>query len=651
VWSDQNSRDAELQLEIDDIQGDIVVGLQKNFEWFIFFNIIEPDSFRVFARKSLIPRISSAADVLQWELALQAGKKAGQTQKLPFVGVNLGFTKLGLDKLGAPGSVDDPAFNNGLASRSELLNDPQEGEVRAGKEGEFSAAKWKVGGPNNTPHGVILITGSTQAIVDRVKEELTGPLQANQDRTEEDQTEDERANGWKVTYAERGMTRQISRSREHFGFQDGISQPSIRGRIDRIFPDRKFLQLERNPNNPAEALQGSDLVWPGEFVFGYPSSVGSAKGPSAQTVAEPDGPGNLATGGVPWARNGSLMVIRRLNQFVPEFNRLLESKANRQNQDPELTGAGIVGRWKSGAPISLAPFQDDSSLGTDASRNNDFNFTNDPQGRRCPLSAHIRKAYPRSTTDTTYSNRLIRRGIPFGPELQPDEKETVKKWERGLMFVCYQTSIVNQFEFITRRLSDQSKNQADPDPFLEFVRPTGGGYFFIPSINIFKTLVEESKKYFGLERIPPLEFDQTDLKQVFLRLHDLFNAADYDGMKPLMAMDITWKKLHRADSITGVGNVVQWLKDNQAYQNPQFLPEKDKKTTLSFSNGSIVTCLNCVDTFLEDGGAQIRGQADWQASRGSGSERIQYCFNFVREANRWFLINAFGTVIRSPANR
>jgi len=149
VWSDQNTRDVEPQLEIDDIQGDIVVGLQKEFEWFIFFNIIDPDKFKVFAQKRLVPKISSAADVLQWEFALQAGTKAGQAHKLPFVGVNLGFTKPGLDKLEAPGSIDDPAFNKGLASRSQSLNDPQ--------EGEFAAGKWKVGGPNNTPHGVILI--------------------------------------------------------------------------------------------------------------------------------------------------------------------------------------------------------------------------------------------------------------------------------------------------------------------------------------------------------------------------------------------------------------------------------------------------------------------------------------------------------------
>jgi Dyp-type peroxidase family len=628
VWSDQNSREAEPQLDIDDIQGDILVGLQKDFEWFLFFRIVDLDKFQDFARKRLVPRVSSAADALQWESALQGGKKVGQTPKLPFLGLNLGFTKPGLDKLLDNlkiGGIDDSdhAFDQGMADRSRSLNDPD--------KGKFSPGEWKVGGRNNTPHGVILITGPTQAIVDRVKEELTGPLQANQDRSAEEfvLTAGERANGWKVIYAECGMTRPNNRRREHFGFLDGVSQPGIRGRIDRVFPDRKFLQPDRNPNDPTETSQGSDLVWPGEFVFGYPSAASTTAG-----VIDPDGPGNLTTCGVQWTRNGSLMVLRRLNQLVPEFNRFVVREADANEADRELFGARTVGRWKSGAPLSVVPFQDDSCLGSDGARNNDFDFGADPKGRRCPLSAHIRRAYSRST-DTAYSHRLIRRGIPFGPEVNPEETkagQTGETVERGLMFVCYQTSIYKQFEFITDRLNNR---EAGPDPLLNFIHPTGGGYFFMPSLSIFKTLVTTGQRDTArpdeqaMAREFAFTFDRSDLKQVFRRLRDLFNAGDYDDMRPLLDLGITWKMLHHSDSFIGVEKVIQWLKDRKAYLNPQFLPDATNMKTGSLPG---------------DDSMQISGLAEWQTKKGGDRESIQYNFSFTNQGGRWFLKNSFGAV-------
>jgi Dyp-type peroxidase family len=628
MWSDENTRDVEPQLEIDDIQADVVVGLQKDFEWFIFFKIEDPSKFKDFARKSLVPRISSAADALEWEVTLQARANDGQTHILPFVGLNLGFTEQGLKKFEVPGEIKDDAFNAGMAQRSELINDPQ--------EKGFRPDDWKIGGPETTPDGVILITGRTQAIVDRVKEELTGPILSNEKRTKKDQTADEDANGWLVIYGERGMTRPNNRGREHFGFSDGISQPGIRGRIDQRFPDRKFLQAERSAGNPARG-QGSGLVWPGEFVFGYAS---------AKDATAPDGPGKLALGGegVPWARNGSLMVLRRLQQDVPEFNRSFEQQANRAGNrfadrlaaDPDRLAADAVGRWRSGAPLSLAPWQDDSALGGDPLRNNDFDFSDDPRGLQCPRTSHIRQVYPRSDqAGSTYSHRLIRRGIPFGPEVTAQEKGAGNTAaERGLMFVCYQTSIEDQFEEIARRM-----NAADPGPFLRFIHLTGGGYFFVPSITTFRNLVvktTEQARPGGETTIPlippirPLEFDQSNLEHVFRRLRDLFNARNYDGMRPLLDVNITWKRLHGSDSIVGVDQVVQWLKEEKTSLTPQFIPNPEGLKTAALTG---------------DGSMLVSGPARWQGDKSNDkTEDIKYYFTFTREGREggsWFLINAF----------
>ena len=358
-------RNTEPQLELRDIQGDSVVGLQKDFEWFVFFEISDVAKFKDFAGKALLPRISTAAKVLEWEFAIAAHKNAHQAHKLDLIGVNVGFSKPGLEKLKLPDldKIEDAAFAQGLAGRSQMLNDP--------KQGPNSAQNWKVGGPNNTPDGVILITGPTQASVDLVHKAVTDAAATS---------------GWKVTYEERGMTREFDRGHEHFGFLDGVSQPSVRGRIDQVFPDRKFLQKNQNPDDPNQGLPGADLIWPGEFVFGYPG----------QDPADPETPGKPVSGGPDWLKNGSLMAFRRLNQFVPEFNSFVEDTADKLGMDSDLFAARMVGRWKSGAPISITPQQDDPQLGADEMSNNDFDFDNDPRGRRCPFAAHIRKAYPRN---------------------------------------------------------------------------------------------------------------------------------------------------------------------------------------------------------------------------------------------------------------
>lgn len=103
-----------------------------------------------------------------------------------------------------------------------------------------------------------------------------------------------------------------------------------------------------------------------------------------------------------------------------------------------------------GAPIDVTPLKDDPKLGADASRNDNFRF--DPQSQeRCPFAAHIRKTNPRADLGNTESHRILRQGIPFGPEVSAREKQQ-KKTEsaRGLLFVCYQSSIGNGFEFIQR---------------------------------------------------------------------------------------------------------------------------------------------------------------------------------------------------------
>ena len=58
-----------------------------------------------------------------------------------------------------------------------------------------------------------------------------------------------------------------------------------------------------------------------------------------------------------------------------EFNKFVADQAAENGISADLLGARIIGRWKSGAPIDLAPTQDDPALGADSSRNNNFDFS------------------------------------------------------------------------------------------------------------------------------------------------------------------------------------------------------------------------------------------------------------------------------------
>ena len=74
-------------------------------------------------------------------------------------------------------------------------------------------------------------------------------------------------------------------------------------------------------------------------------------------------------------------VLTGLSAFA-EFNQFVADQAAENNMSADLLGARIVGRWKSGAPVDLAPTQDDPKLAADNTRNNNFDFSH-PQSYVC----------------------------------------------------------------------------------------------------------------------------------------------------------------------------------------------------------------------------------------------------------------------------
>ncbi len=398
---------AAILLDLEQIQGDVLIGLQKNYERFVFFRIANVIDFKTTLRIKFASRVTSSEEVLYREHQLERHKAEGKREVLPLVGVNVGFTDKGIKAL-VPGANLDPgtpghpgAFDRVAEGRASIAGDL--------RDAAGVPTKWKPPFANDAIDGVFLVTGGTTAAVDDETSEVLNMFGA----------------AITVLFDETGNVRPgAENGHEHFGWKDGISQPGVDGL-----------------NNP---FPGQQLVDPGTFVFGY----GATKEPA-----------------LPWMINGSFMVFRRLNQLVPEFGAYLETEADQKTTDPVLLGARLVGRWKSGAPLELTPSMDNPAVGADPNQNNNFDFSDDQGQFRCPFGAHIRKTNPR--TDIAIStgqpasapsevlqgdiavHRIIRAGIPFGPEATSAElTAAATQHERGLLFVCYQTSIPNGFEFL-----------------------------------------------------------------------------------------------------------------------------------------------------------------------------------------------------------
>ncbi|MBN1204470.1 MAG: Dyp-type peroxidase [Myxococcaceae bacterium] len=305
--------------------------------------------------------------------------------------------------------------------------------------------------------------------------------------------------------------------REHFGFRDSLSQPSIEG-----FRDAAGAPPSYDPA-PLKA---------GEFILGYENEYGE-RPPSPSVSASQDPAGWL---GESWeeegrkdlGRHGTYLVLRKLQQDVSAFNDFVEQHralAARHTPDPEKQAewlkSRMIGRWPDGAPLKPGEAEQPAQPPvTEHGISNAFDFRADPHGFGCPLTSHTRRANPRDSLPPERAlslmisrrHRILRRGIPYGPRYDADREGQ----ERGLVFVSLNANIARQFEFIQQSWMNNEKagglyDERDPvtssvesgrltlperplrlclTGLQHFVTMKGGGYFFLPSVRALHFLAE-----------------------------------------------------------------------------------------------------------------------------------------------------------------
>lgn len=215
---------------------------------------------------------------------------------------------------------------------------------------------------------------------------------------------------------------------EHFGFVDGISQP--------LFIKRDIIKAKTNDCNFSEWDSRASL----DIIL-----VKDRNGKKEDSY-------------------GSYLVYRKLEQNVKKFHEDQQQLAETLNINNDLAGAFVMGRFTDGTPVTKSDIPTYAVTPT-----NNFNYDRDTAATKCPFHAHVRKTNPRGDTGRVESSpgfdealtieknhRIARRAISYGDNDFTQKPET----ESGLLFLCFQANIENQFNFIQSRW-------ANPDRFVD----------------------------------------------------------------------------------------------------------------------------------------------------------------------------------------
>lgn len=448
-----------MNVDLADVQAPILRSVDPAYAFFGFFCIREPTLFRKFLRSTIewTSQHSQTGGSIDTRVYCEA--LLASSNQTPQICTSIAFTFAGLKTLGVDRrtlSTFPEPFREGMAARAHSLGDT----------GVSAPEHWDGFLGSSQIHGLLwwnLARRSQRADDEQAPTESDAQAGCDSNALAAEIANLLNGNGAELLHLEIGQANyrrfksgEIG-SVEHFGFRDGISQP--------------WIDVGLPPPPAGGGTPRQDGSWaplaPGEFLLGYPDEDG---------LIQP-WPSNKAL-----RQSGTYMVFRKLEQDVVGFRNFLRATGSGE-QGPGRLAAQMMGRWPDGTPVIRSPHgPEDGSDG----HINDFRYgREDPQGLRCPIGAHIRRANPRDTgdRDEVRRHRLLRRGIAYGgPLLSEGSPDDGRK--RGLLFIALNARIDQQFEFVQTRWMNSGEFVgqvgAGHDPILAHSQGTGAGSSLLP---------------------------------------------------------------------------------------------------------------------------------------------------------------------------
>lgn len=535
-------------LDLADIQGNIVRPYGRfgfPITRHLFFNIGKPEAGRRFV-DAVRERVTSSERWIGFD-----EDPSPSCVRRPKVTLNIGFSFRGFLALDLPTrtlSGLPEEFIDGMASRWSILGDFDESGrenwdpiwKNAGRTPKTQVHVWISLNAQADTEGAPVpeLEAQTQWLKQQAFESggvtlLTGHRGGNGEYQDSSAIMVQQPDGTKVPTA-----------KEHFGFTDGIGDPTFEGQYEQKVETYAVL----GSGKIDETSHEWEPLAAGEFILGHASEAQE-----------------LPPASPPWSftRNGSFLAYRKLHQNVGSFGAYLDKQAellqslggaSDVEEAREAIGAKMVGRWRNGIPLAVAPTYKDAqriaSEWTDipaiqAKGSHDrtpedtkrlvayetlltnFRYAGDEAGARCPVAAHIRRANPRDALDPLFGTegatpnsalinrrRMMRRGAPYGDDKAKDDTS-----EHGVIFMAICGSLFRQFEFVQQQWMHYGSsfnvgNDTDPvvglrrkgakfvvnanpkgdvPPFIcgdmpQFVATRGGEYFFLPSLTALRAI-------------------------------------------------------------------------------------------------------------------------------------------------------------------